>query len=346
MTIQSQRLQDLLHQHLRPRVKEIDEQGKYPGDFLKLLGEEGFYSQSPSDNLKVIRDVATVCVSTAFVVWCQTAAISFVSNGTSDELKQELLSSLLTGEVFGGTGISNAMKFYAGLEELKLVGEKTPTGYCLHGTLPFVSNLAPHSWFAVVFRTGDNQRAIALVPTDCEGVNLKEVNGFLGLNGTATYSCQFQNVHLSQKYVVSEQADELIAKIRPGFLLTQVGLALGVTRASLDSMNNLQDKQKAVNQFLKVQPTSLENRLQQLTDRVEQLSDRSAIATVSFREVVEARLESAYLALDAAQAEMLHAGAAGYVAGSHTSRRLRESLFLAVVTPAVKQLEIMLKSLS
>jgi alkylation response protein AidB-like acyl-CoA dehydrogenase len=115
MTRQGNRLQALLNQHLRPRVKEIDEQGVYPGDILKLLGQQGYYSFALSDNLELIREVATVCMSTAFVVWCQAAAIRFVHEGNSDDLKRELLPSLLAGEVLGGTGISNAMKYYAGM---------------------------------------------------------------------------------------------------------------------------------------------------------------------------------------------------------------------------------------
>ena len=36
---------------------------------------------------------------------------------------------------------------------------------------------------------------------------------------------------------------------------------------------------------------------------------------------------------------MLHAGAAGYKAGAATERKLRESYFVAIVTPALKHLK-------
>jgi hypothetical protein len=149
-------------------------------------------------------------------------------------------------------------------------------------------------------------------------------------------------VDIPQQYILADTADEWIAKIRPGFLLMQVGLALGLTRASLDQMFELREKQNMANRYLKQQPEELEQRLQLLCDRADRLADDPAGLKEHFKKVVQARLDSAYLAMDAAQAEMLHAGAAGYVAGSSTSRRLRESLFLAVVTPAVKQLEKML----
>ncbi|ASS76014.1 hypothetical protein CIG75_14275 [Tumebacillus algifaecis] len=344
-TNQGNRLQELLHQHLRPLVKDIDEQGKYPGDLVKLLGQAGYFSVGPAENLKLIRDVATVCGSTAFVVWCQAAAISFVYHGNSELLKRELLPALLSGEVAGGTGISNAMKFYAGMENLRLNGERTSSGYRIEGTLPFVSNLGPDAWFGVLFQNGETQRGMAMAASGLVGLTRKEVDGFLGLNGTATFSCQFQHVEIPESYILTDNADELIAKIRPSFLLTQTGVALGVTQASLNSMFALQAKQKGANSFLNHQPEGLQSRLERLTERVERLAEHPMATKEYFKEVVKARLDGAYLALDAAQSEMMHAGAAGYVAGSSTSRRLRESLFLTVVTPAVKQLEKMLQKL-
>ena len=48
----------------------------------------------------------------------------------------------------------------------------------------------------------------------------------------------------------------------------------------------------------------------------------------------------------AAHAAMLHCGARGYVAGAAAQRRLRESYFVAIVTPAIKQLKKMLADMS
>jgi alkylation response protein AidB-like acyl-CoA dehydrogenase len=56
------------------------------------------------------------------------------------------------------------------------------------------------------------------------------------------------------------------------------------------------------------------------------------------RRVLQARLDAAELALRAAQAAMLHAGAAGYVRTSRPQRRVREAQFIAIVTPALRHL--------
>jgi hypothetical protein len=54
--------------------------------------------------------------------------------------------------------------------------------------------------------------------------------------------------------------------------------------------------------------------------------------------VLEARAETSQLSLRAAQAALLHQGARGYLASSAVQRRIRESHFVAIVTPALKQL--------
>jgi alkylation response protein AidB-like acyl-CoA dehydrogenase len=50
------------------------------------------------------------------------------------------------------------------------------------------------------------------------------------------------------------------------------------------------------------------------------------------------RAHASELALRAAQSALLHAGARGYLMSSDVQRRVRESHFVAIVTPALKHL--------
>jgi len=65
-----------------------------------------------------------------------------------------------------------------------------------------------------------------------------------------------------------------------------------------------------------------------------------------WRAVIEARLAAGEASVAAAHAAMLHCGARGYVAGGAAQRRLREAYFVAIVTPATKQLKKMLADMS
>ena len=60
---------------------------------------------------------------------------------------------------------------------------------------------------------------------------------------------------------------------------------------------------------------------------------------ITLKNIVETRLQTVYDTLEAVQANMIHNGAAGYVAGSVASRKLREAYFFANLTPTVRHLE-------
>jgi alkylation response protein AidB-like acyl-CoA dehydrogenase len=108
------------------------------------LGQRGYYGQgephSPAVTLQLIERISSVCGSTAFCVWCHTNAIHFIRFGDNVSLKQLLLPSLEDDRLLGGTGLSNAMEYYAGLEPLRLKAERVAEGYALNGVLPYVSN--------------------------------------------------------------------------------------------------------------------------------------------------------------------------------------------------------------
>ena len=62
--------------------------------------------------------------------------------------------------------------------------------------------------------------------------------------------------------------------------------------------------------------------------------------------MIEARIANGEAAVAAVHAAMLHCGARGYVANAAAQRRLRESYFVAIVTPAIKQLKKMLADMA
>lgn len=64
------------------------------------------------------------------------------------------------------------------------------------------------------------------------------------------------------------------------------------------------------------------------------------------REVIQMRILAGELSLRAAQSAMLHCGARSYLQGAAVERKLRESYFVAIVTPAIKQLKKMLHDMS
>jgi alkylation response protein AidB-like acyl-CoA dehydrogenase len=101
-----------------------------------------------------------------------------------------------------------------------------------------------------------------------------------------------------------------------------------------------------VNCFLPEGPALFEDALGGMRETVTALCETPFdTSNAYFRAVLEARLAASDWSLRAAQAAMLHSGARGYLANAPAQRRLRESYFVAIVTPATKQLLKMLAEL-
>ncbi len=343
-------VRDLLTKHLEPRTASIDANSVYPEDFLEQLGSAGLFAPSSKNGadlwaktLVLIEETAAVCGTTAFSVWCHTAAMVYVRNGSSAYLKSKILPLLERGERLGATGLSNPMKFYAGMEPIRLRAVRASNGYRISGFLPYVSNLGSNHWFGIVAELDTAQRVMAFVPCSTEGLKLTERKDFLGLNGSATFNCYFRDVFIPTDWILSDDADALINQILPEIVLNQAGIGFGLTRAMAEGIVGLKDKQQGVNRYLRQQPEELAQRLEQLRTQANQLIYSRNSSSQMLRGVLTVRLESSYLVLDTASSAMLHYGGAAYVRKSNASRRLREAYFVALVTPAVKQLEKMLQ---
>lgn len=337
----------ILKKELSPIASAIDEEGYYPETVLRALGNAGAYQISGltyeeeiSQRLGLIDLAARSCVSTSFLIWCHTTAISFISNSDNAYLKETLLPLMESGEVLAGTGLSNPMKYYAGMEAVRLTAERHKNGYTINGILPYVSNLGSGHWFGIIAQVNEKQRIFAMVNCNSPGLTLTEHKDFAGLNGTRSFTCRFKDVFIDEQGIVSHSADEFVKTIRSSFILTQTGMGTGLIKASLDTMQKCIKKQNQTNQYIGVSTEHILEELNAVQQKVNDLFESSL--EINFTDAVQIRLHGAELALKSAETAMLYQGAAGYLRKSDSMRRLREALFIAVVTPAIKHLKRML----
>lgn len=339
------KLDQLIEKELQPFVKKIDEHAFYAKHFLQTLGKEGFFSSTDITEqevfvreLHLIEATAKTCMTTAFCLWCHIAALTYIRNSENDRLQQELLPLLENGDILGGTGLSNPMKYYAGLEKLQLKAEKVEDGYVVSGVLPAISNLDQDHVFAFVADVHEGQRMMGLVPFTADGLISREKVDYLGLNGSATYTCRLQNVFVPKDRIISEHADTFIQSIRSTFVAYQIPLGFGVTDASVSCIEKVHNRQNKCNQYLPIQADQLKEKLSFLQDKLQSID----LTQTNWTEITKLKLDTAYLTLQAVQAAMIHQGGAGYLKYSHTSRRLREAYFFANLTPTIKHLEKLL----
>jgi alkylation response protein AidB-like acyl-CoA dehydrogenase len=180
---------------------------------------------------------------------------------------------------------------------------------------------------------------------DCSdaAIALQPCKPFLAMDGTGTYGVQFRDVFVPDALILAEKAGPFVRKIRAGFILLQAGMGLGLMRDCVAIMNEVDGPLGHVNRYLQQQPGDFRTLLSDLeAETMELARDPFNTGADYWRRVVALRLHISEASVAAAHAAMLHCGARGYLRSHRAQRRLREAYFVAIVTPATKQLRKML----
>ncbi len=337
---------------LAPLAADIDSGRLYPADLLRRFGDAGAWSSHRPDNgvadlrcaIQSMAAIGEVCGATAFMAWCQNTLAWYAFNSDNPALAG-LTDEVAAGRVLGGTGLSNPMKSFFGIEKLKLRGRKVEGGYVVRGALPWVSNLGPDHFFGTIFEVEDTPGETVMFLADCSdpGVTLQPCQPFLAMDGTGTYGVQFRDAFVPDRLILAAPAGPFVKKIRAGFILLQAGMAIGLVRDCIAIMKEVDGPLGHVNRFLPQQPTDFAQALSELERETMRMArDPFNPADEYWRAVVELRLQAGDACVAAAHAAMLHCGARGYLMSHRAQRRLREAYFVAIVTPATKQLRKML----
>jgi alkylation response protein AidB-like acyl-CoA dehydrogenase len=340
----------IITEELRPAARRIDAEGIYPTEILRRLGEAGAFAHHTESHgagpagigaaVETMAEIGAVCLSTAFCTWCQDVLVWYLDRSDNPVPRQRYLAAAAGGRRLGGTGLSNPMKFFSGIEPLALKGVRVAGGYRVTGRLPFVSNLDNDHLFGGIFALEDapDRRIMTLFRAGHDGASLARNAHFIALEGTGTYSVLIRDAFVPDDDILSEDADRFVPRIRKGFVLLQTGMGFGIARGAARLMRS-DGPSRRQSAHLPLGPDAIEARAAALEERVkEHVHSVEDPDRDSFLNVLRTRIEVAWLALEAAQAAMLQFGARGYLIGSEPARRLREAQFVAIVTPSVKHI--------
>ncbi len=341
--------------HLVPKVLDVDLKAEYPEAFLRALGQVGGFRGAALPEfggnglgmkhvVQVMEEVAKECLSSAFLVWCQTACARYIQMSNNEWLKKQYLPRIVAGDLLAGTGLSNTVKSCDTIEDFRLSAKRVDGGYVINGVLPWVSNLGESH----VFTTGcpvvsdDNKLVFVLVDCTQPGFKLVDCAHFIGLDGTRTLACHFKEVFIPDSMVLAHpsESDAYVKRIKPGMIHSQMGMGLGLIEACCKMMHQSNKTLSHVNQYLDDQVGEIEETLAAARSAVYEVADELSEGPASERtlDILKLRLAGGELSLRAANAAMLHQGAKGYLVRNPAQRRLREAYFIAIVTPATKHL--------
>ena len=350
-----QAVRELADGPLAELADDIDRRGIYPQSILERLGELGALKAhlaqpgKPADYglaIQAMTEVSRVCGATGFMVWCHDVCGVYMEQSGNPALMGEMLDKHGQGETLGATGMSNPMKTFAGIETFLLHAKKVSGGYVVNGTLPWVSNLGAGHYFGAVAdlenpadASAPKSEVMFLIHCDAPGVELRNCPSFSAMEGTNTWAVRLTNYLVGADQLIADPVRPFIGRIRAAFILLQTGMGLGVAQGAIDSMWQVERTLGHVNEFLDDRPDDLQSELDDLTAHIMTLAKTPFGSDKEFLiDVLDARAHASELALRAAQSALLHQGARGYLMSSSVQRRVRESHFVAIVTPAIKHL--------
>lgn len=344
---------------LAAMAEQIDRDGLYPDALLRQLGQVGaFRAQTALDGapdliaaIQAIAEVSRICGATGFMMWCQAACTLYLERSGNPALTGDWLTRHANGETLGGTALSNPMKAMTGIEPMLLKAERVGDGYRINGALPWVSNLGDAHYFGaaatVLDAQGASHEVMFMVPCDDPAIELRHCPSFAGMEGTGTWGVRFTDYLVGPDRLIADPVRPFLEQVRASFILLQVGMGLGVTQGAIASMWEVETPLGHVNEFLEDRPEALQAELDGLSTRTRALAERiDAGHRPDLLDVLDVRAHASELALRSAQSALLHHGARGYLLSSPVQRRVRESHFVAIVTPALKHLRREMAKLS
>lgn len=337
---------------LKPLTVKIDLDGYYPEEVLRKLGPAGAFRYHLPDAradrehdmgaaIQAMAEVSHECLSTGFTVWCQDTCGWYLQNAENGAVRDIWLPRVSTGEVLAGTGMSNTMKAFAGIESLRLKGKRVDGGYVVNGSLPWVSNLGEDHVFGTLFELEGQSGRSVMTLVDCamDGFSLRQSAHFTALEGTRTFACIFEDVFIPDEMIIDHDGAAFLRRSRAGIVLLQFGMGVGNVQSCIDLCRGVEPLLGHVNCYLDDRPDELQEELDDAVEAALALAeDPFETSDEFFREILQLRLAAGELAIRASQSAMLHTGAKGYLRTAPAQRKLRESYFVAIVTPAIKHL--------
>jgi alkylation response protein AidB-like acyl-CoA dehydrogenase len=288
---------------------------------------------------RAIAAVSAHSLAAGFVFWGHRSFIEYLLQSPNDALRERLMPDLLAGRRAGATGLSNAMKFLNGLEELQIKATRHDRSIQIDGKLPWVTNLHPDGFdvAAAVQGYGHRPAFIVSLSSDDDGVKRSDDLDLMAMRATNTAAIRIDHAGIGEDSIIHPNASEWLPRVRPAFLGLQCGMSIGLARRSLLEAKGQLGGSRGV----------LTGPIEDLTKELAEIETRLLSHLVGHLFVEQPillfrlRIRLAEIVNQSVQLELSAAGGKAYlsVPGEGYQRRLRESAFIPVITPSLVQLK-------
>ncbi len=293
------------------------------------------------DAMMAIAAVAEESLAASFMLWGHRSYIEYLLQTPNHALAERNLPELLSGRVAGASGLSNAMKFLAGLEQLQITAERDGDGdgIRLTGKMPWVTNLRPQGFHVAAAIDWQDRKApafIAFLAQDDIGLSRSADLELMGMRSSDTAAITLDAVRICADRILAEDANAWLPQVKPAFVGLQCGMSIGLARRALAEAARTAATGRGV---LGASIAELRQRLDQAQSNL-----ASGLRTRRFEQqanaLFELRIILAEIVAEAVMLELQASGGKAYLSGPGRdfARRWRESAFIPLVTPSLTQM--------
>jgi alkylation response protein AidB-like acyl-CoA dehydrogenase len=317
-------------------LPKLAEAGLFRVGVPATLGGDG---GDVTDAVAAIAEVSERSLAVGFVFWGHRTFIEYLLQTPNGAIRDGLLPDLLAGRRAGATGLSNAMKFLSGIEELQIKAVRSDGALRITGKLPWVTNLPAAGFDVAAAVQGDGNNPAFVISLSSEDLGLERSSDLdlMAMRATSTAAIKIDDVQIGSERILHRNASEWLPKVRPAFLGLQCAMSIGLARRSIaETAGKLKAGRHVLRTPVKMLSDDLINATAQLQEGLLAARFEQTPAPLFWL-----RIRLAEIAAKAVQLELSALGGKAYLSqpGKDFQRRAREVAFIPIITPSLVQLK-------
>lgn len=243
---------DFAEGEIRPVVMEFDESQEFPAELFGKMAELGFlgimvppeYGGSGLGSLEaalIVEEIARVDPSVALGVAAHNGLCTgHILKFGSEELKQEYIPRLATGETMGAWGLTEPGSG-SDAGGMQTVARREGDGWVLNGSKNFITH-GTVGTVAVIMAVTDREKKAAgisayVVDKSMPGFAASKKENKLGMRCSDTSSLSLEDVHVPGKNLIGKEGEgfKQALQILDGGRISIAALSVGLAQGALDA---------------------------------------------------------------------------------------------------------------
>lgn len=330
--------QTLLNQ-LAERTSALEEDGSWPAEQLRLLGEAGVlgwlvpseFGGGEKTSTQITEGyyaLSQACLLTSFVLTQRNAAVQRIVISENEAARKKFLPPLCTAEMFATVGISHLTTSRQHLGKPSVTAREVDGGFQLNGFIPWISGAKFADYILTGGVTADGSQVLAMVDCRHQGFDVKPPATLLAMNASHTGAASLTDVVVPHEDVIAGPIEAVLkqGKSTGTGSLTTSSLALGAAAGTLKRLcveSEQRPELASVYDQLAAEHESIVGDMRRSLDADADLSDAN-LSSESIRQ----RANS--FVLRCSQAYLAASKGAGFAKGHPAEQAIREAMFFLV----------------